>query len=385
MKHPGIHLREMLESRGWIQRDLSFVLGCPEKGLNLIFSGKRGISPDMSKALGQALSVSEDYFSNLQKAYDLSLAKEPDPAISLRAKMRDKYPIREMIKRGWIKNSIDAIDLEKELAVFFEVADPNEIPYLNHAAKKSNYEQKEVPPCQLAWLFRVKQIAKSVAAPRYSRTALIKSLERMRELLQAPENARHIPRIMYECGVRFVLVEPLPKAKIDGVAFWLDKDSPVIGLSFRYDRLNNFWFVLRHEIEHILNDDGKEIAMAMIDADMEEPQQSDDMPEEELRANKVAAEFCIPSEKLESFIRRKHPFFHEKDVLAFSKINGIHPALLIGQIQNRTKQYNYLRSYLVKVRQFVAPGAMADGWGQTVPITLLVRPVLNMVKRDTHH
>jgi HTH-type transcriptional regulator/antitoxin HigA len=370
MKHPGIHLREMLESRGWIQRDLSFILGSPEKGLNLIFSGKRGISPEMSKALGHALSVPEDYFANLQKAYDLALAKEPNPAISIRARLREKYPIREMIKRGWIKNSTDAIDLERQLAVFFDVDDPEAIPYLNHAAKKSRYEEQEIPPLQLAWLFRVKQLAKSISVPMYSRTALIDSVGHMRELLQSPEDARHIPRAMNECGIRFILVEPLPKTKIDGVTFWLDKDSPVIGLSFRFDRLDSFWFVLRHEIEHVLNEDGQEIAM--IDSEVEERNgyKSDDISETERQANMAAADFCILTEKFESFMRRKHPFYYEKDILAFSKVNHIHPALVIGQIQHRTQRYDYLRNYLVKVRQFVAPNSIADGWGQTVPITL---------------
>lgn len=369
MEHPGIHLRTMLESRGWIQRDLSFILGCPEKGLNLIFSGKRGISPEMSKALGHALSVPEDYFANLQKAYDLSFAKDPNPAILLRAKMREKYPIREMIKRGWIKNSTDAVDLEKQLASFFGVSNPSEIPYLNHAAKKSSYEEKEIPPIQLAWLFRVKQIAKSISVPMYSRSALIKATEHMRELLQSSEDARHVPRALNECGIRFILVESLPKAKIDGVTFWMDKYSPVIGLSLRFDRLDNFWFVLRHEIEHVLNEDGQE--MAMIDTEVEERNNhtSDDVPEAERRADMAAADFCIPNDKRESFMRRKYPFYYEKDVLAFSKVNMIHPALIVGQIHHRTLRYDYLRNYLVKVRQFVVPNSIADGWGQTVPIT----------------
>jgi len=33
---------------------------------------------------------------------------------------------------------------------------------------------------------------------------------------------------------------------------WLDDKSPVIALSMRFDRIDNFWFVLRHELEHVL-------------------------------------------------------------------------------------------------------------------------------------
>ena len=86
-------------------------------------------------------------------------------------------------------------------------------------------------------------------------------------MILAPEETRHIPRLMAECGVRFVIVEVLPQAKIDGACFWLDANSPVIGMSARFDRIDNFWFVLRHEIEHVLRKDGMEAEI--VDAELE--------------------------------------------------------------------------------------------------------------------
>ena len=67
-----------------------------------------------------------------------------------------------------------------------------------------------------------------------------------------------MPRIMAECGIRYIIVEKLPKARIDGVCFWLDDNSPVIGMSLQRDTIDNFWFVLRHEIEHVLRRDGQD-------------------------------------------------------------------------------------------------------------------------------
>lgn len=365
--HPGIRLKQILEERGWSQIDLSFILGQPVTGVNLIISGKRGISPEMSKALGEALGLPADYFADLQKQFDLANASNPSPAVSLRAKMQNNYPIREMIKRGWIEDG-DAERLQSELARFFGVDSTDEIPYLAHAAKKTRYEEKKIPPAQLAWLFRVKQIAKAIAVPEYSEFALRQALKRMRGMLPSPEESRHVPRLLAECGVRFIMVESLPQAKIDGVCCWLDESSPVIGLSARYDRIDNFWFVLRHEIEHILKGHGKD--MPIVDADIEGEQAGvdDNLPEEERIANAAAAEFCVPREKIESFLRRKHPFYYEKDVLAFSKVNNIHPGLVVGQIQHKLGRYDFLKKYQVKIRQFVLPGAMADGWGQGVPV-----------------
>lgn len=367
--HPGEALKAELEKRGWTQADLIFILGCQPKTVNQIINGKQGVSPAMSKALGEALSLAGDHFADLQQAFDLASANDPDPSVQLRANMRKNYPVREMIKRGWLQDG-DAESLAAQFAKFFEVRDANEIPHISHAAKKTNYDETEISPAQLAWLFRVRQIAKSITVPKYTERALTEAVAEMRTLLSAPEEARHVPRLLAESGVRFVIVEALPSAKIDGVCFWLDDVSPVIGLSARFDRIDNFWFVLRHECEHVLKGHGRGAPVGMVDIELhgEHAGTNDSLPQEERIANAAAADFCVPAEKMESFFLRKNPFFYEKDVLAFSKLNHVHPGLTVGQLQHRTGQYNYLKKYQSKIRQFVLPGAIVDGWGQTVPV-----------------
>lgn len=74
-----------------------------------------------------------------------------------------------------------------------------------------------------------------------------------------------MPRILAEAGVRLVFVEAMAGSKLDGACFWLTDDQPVIGMSLRFDRMDNFWFVLRHEIEHVLQEDGKDSHAPIID------------------------------------------------------------------------------------------------------------------------
>ena len=367
--HPGAVLKAELDKRGWNQSDLTFVLGCNPKAVNQIINAKQGISPAMSKALGDALNLPADFFADLQQAHDLANADDPDPSVSMRARLRQNYPIREMIKRGWLKDG-DADSLARQLAGYFEVQNPHEVRYLAHAAKKTVYTEREIPGPQLAWLFRVRQIAKSVASAPYSESKLRAAVDTMRDLRIAPEEARRVPRLLAEAGVRLVIVETLPGSGIDGVCLWLDNRSPIIGLSMRFDRLDNFWFVLRHEIEHVLKGHGRSTREAMIDADLHGDQAGtgNSIPDEERIANSAASDFCVAAEKMESFFLRKHPFFYEKDILAFAKIQGIHPALPIGQIQRRLGRYDYLKKHQVRVREFVLPGAIVDGWGQAMPL-----------------
>lgn len=366
---PGHFIRDELEARGWSQRDFAWVLGVPEQAVTMILNGKRGISPDMAKAMGGAFDVHPDFFANLQRAYDMGRAREPDPSVARRARILGSYPIREMIKRGWFEDTSDTQLIEAQVARFFEVGSVNDVPHLAHAAKRTCYD--DIPPAQLAWLFRVKQMANTTAAPRYSGKALREALPRLRRLLSEPEEARHVPRVLSECGVRFVLVESLPGAKIDGVCFWLNSSAPVIGMSMRHDRIDHFWFVLRHELEHILEKHGHNAAPILdVELEGERAGNSDVVPEQERVANAAASEFLVPRKDMLSFIARKSPFFAERDVLGFAVRMQIHPGIVVGQIQNHTKRWDFLRKYLVKIRQFVAPTAIVDGWGQVAPVSI---------------
>lgn len=365
--HPGEYIREELEAREWSQRDLAYILGVPEQAINMITSGKRGISPEMAKALGTAFDVSAEYFANLQQAYEMVNARAPDPSVARRAALQATFPVREMIRRGWLADT-DVSMLEAQLMRFFCKNSLAEVPYLAHAAKKPDYA--ETSPVQLAWLFRVRQLASEMVVSRYSEKRLRGFVEELPRYMLAPEEVRHVPRALAECGVRFVVVETLPKANIDGACFWISEDSPVIGLSVRHDRIDNFWFVLRHEIEHVLNGDGRgELSVEAVDVDLENADDAT-LPACEVRANRAAQDACVPQDELESFFVRKFPYIAEKDVIAFSRRIQRHPGIVVGQLQRRMDRYNWLARHKVKVRQYLRSSALVDGWGDVAPAEL---------------
>ncbi len=372
VKHPGFYIKEEMDARNWSQRDLAFILGVPEQAVNVILSGKRGISPDMARALGDAFDVHPDLFRNLQTDYEMAQSKDPKPTIKLLGQMQLNYPVREMINRGWIQ-ATEADLLEEQLVRFFKVKSPQEIPYMAHAAKttKSKYEEKDIPAAQLAWLFRVKQIAAGYSVGKYSEKSLREALPKLEGMMLNPEDVRLVPGILTECGVRLVFVEKLPNANIDGVCFWIDKTSPVIGMSLQRDTIDNFWFVLRHEIEHVLQRHGQGQDMEMIDTDVQSGKGTG-KPEDERAANAAAADFCAPQQRLDTFMIRKHPFYYERDVIAFARLAHRHPGIVVGQMQKRMSDYKYLHRHLAKVRQFIlaGSGAITDGWGHALRISL---------------
>lgn len=357
---PGEFLREELEAREWSQQELADILDRPPRLISELIAGKRAITPETAKGLADAFGTSPDYWMNLESQYQLSKVKTTNDNVARKARLYGKFPVREMLRRGWVRASENIEVLEQRFCEFFDVPFMEVEPELCHNAKKTN-AMAQVSPLQLAWLFRVKAMAKQQVVPAYAKANLLAALDKLKALVLSPEEVRHVPRILAEAGVRLVFVEPMAGSKIDGVCFWLDEDKPVIGMALRFDRIDNFWFVLRHEIEHVLREDGKADSQAVIDTDVGDDKGP--LPECERLANEAGAEFSIPANELDNFVARVQPYFSEDKVLRFALRIGVHPGLVVGQLQRKLGRHDFLRKYQVKVRSFVLPSADADGWG----------------------
>lgn len=361
---PGGYIREKMAAKGWTQGDLAYVLGFKQPAyVNQILNDKRPISPNLARSLGAALDCDAAEIAGIQAAWDVRMGDEPDQVVTVRARILSKYPLREMVKRGWIDPEHGHGTLEEQVCRFFDVNDLDEIPHLSHSAKRARHD--EVPPGQLAWLFRVKSIAREMTAEPFNKGKLAESIEAFAGLRGRSDDVRHVPRLLNNAGVRFVVVEGLANAAIDGVCFWLNRSAPVIGMSFRHDRIDNFWFVLRHECAHVMHGHGR--ARAILDCELGENEPAASANEEERITNEEAADFCVPIDKMESFYLRKKPFFPEREVLAFAKIMKVHPGLVVGQLQRRMGRYDFLRRHLVRVRENLAASMMMDGWGDFIP------------------
>lgn len=366
---PGQLIEALLAERGWSNRVLATVLEVEESGISKVIAAKKAVTPELAISLEEVFGVPAERFLELQRKLDLAKARVvtiPNPARAQRAQLFADLPVAEMIARRWlpVEDVRDLTAVEGAVLKFFDGQHLHEITTTTpHAAKKTSAGEPP-SPAQLAWLYRVRQVAKEVLAPRYDEAAARASLPRLKALLSAPEEARHAPRILQECGIRLVVVEGLKSSKIDGVCVWLDPHSPVIGMTMRFDRMDNFWFVLRHELEHVLQRHG--VAEPSLDVDLSGSVVAD----EEKIANQAASDFCAPQARIDSFIARKSPIFPERDFLGLAKVLGVHPSLIAGQIQFRTGRYELFRSHLAKIRDHVLPSAIVDGWGDVAPVGL---------------
>lgn len=361
---PGEFLADEIDARGWTQTEFAKLIRRPVKVVNEIISGRKAITTETARELAAALGTSPQYWLNLETAFQLwkTAPSNATEAISREAKLRERFPIREMVKRGWIEPSQNFEVMEKRVFDFYGISNVAEEPQLMAHAARRNYKE-DLNTLQEAWLFRVKQLATVIRGPKYSAQKLRDSLARLESLMMEPENVRHVPEILAECGVRFVIVEPIPGSRIDGVCFWLDNGkTPVIGLTLKGDFIDRFWFNLRHEIEHVLRGDGKDLPVV---EDFESGANKDEPAER--AANDAAGEFCVPRKALSDFVLRHDPMYSTVSFIGFSRIVKRHPGIVAGQLQRSITRPELFKKFQTRVRDIIIDVALTDGYGCQIP------------------
>ncbi len=363
---PGEYIREELEARGWSQLDLAEILGRPTQAVNEIINGKRAITPDTARSLSEAFGTSAQLWMNLQSAYDLARVRDTgENLVARKSKLYQFAPIGEMQKRGWIEKSSNFEVVQAQVFSFFSIDSIPDQPIEIQAAARKSSGGDWTPP-QRAWMLRAKQLAKTVQVTgRFTRKSLQDALGALSLLKSEPEELRKVSRVLSEAGIRFLIVAPLPQSKIDGACFWLSEHEPVVVLSFRYDRVDWFWHTLIHELGHVSNGDGRTTAtldIRLVGSDAVNESEKTDV---EIRADRFAVDWLVDQAELADFIDRT-PVFSRLKIVGFAKRLGVHPGIVVGQLQHRKLvPYTNFRPLLTSVRGFILGSVLADGWSSS--------------------
>ena len=73
--HPGEHLEEILSELGVSQYRLAKAIGVSPIRINNIVHGRRSITADTALRIGHALGMTPEFWLNLQRMYDLDVAR----------------------------------------------------------------------------------------------------------------------------------------------------------------------------------------------------------------------------------------------------------------------------------------------------------------------
>jgi HTH-type transcriptional regulator/antitoxin HigA len=358
---PGSFIQAELDKRGWGQAALAEVLGRPLSAVNEIITGKRAITPEMAVALGQAFEQPPELWAHREAAFRISLVKDAaDDETSKKARLFEAAPVKDLQRRGWISPAAQtAEEIERELTRFLGEDPLAETPAA--VARKSGSDL-DFSSAQCAWLMQASHMAKRVNARSYRKENLESAFPKIHKLATKPEDAAKLPMLLAEIGIRFVVIEALPRTKIDGAAFFLDNDCsrPVIAVSLRIDRMESFWHTLGHELRHVANEHP-----LSLDADLVGNDRGFHLSAMESRANEEAAEWLIPSREIKSFALRAKPLFVKEAIVRFAGRMGVHPSIVIGVLNHMgVLDWNRHADLRPKIREHVISTATCDGYGR---------------------
>ena len=344
---PGEFIQEELESRGWTQEELAEIMGRPRRLVNELVAGKKAITPETARDLGAAFGTGAELWMNLESVYRLSLIEADSSLVARRSKLYGLAPVKDMMRRNWIKATDNIDALEDELKQFFDAPSLDAIPEKRFTARMSATYGVKTPE-QRAWVSRVRSLGKTITAAKFNRQVFCRELPNIRQLIGHEADVRRIPKVLADIGVRLVVVEQLPHSKMDGITTWLNEEAPVIGVTVRYDRIDCLWFTLFHEMIHVKYGDALSVDEDLVGEDCKPTAEK---PEEEQRADREAADLLVPNEELDRFILRVRPLYYRTKITQFANRIRVHPGIIVGQLQRRGElTYAELRDTLMKVR-----------------------------------
>ena len=248
-----------------------------------------------------------------------------------------QFPAREMAKRGWFDVPRKADVYDKARDYFMRTAGP-QFTSVYHR-KKIHGNSKPNEYALLAWQARILEHASRIiethATPEFVLDdRWITDLVALTSHSDGPKRAQ---ALLLSKGVVLATEKHLSGTYLDGGAM-LDRDGrPVIGLTLRYDRLDNFWFVLFHELGHVFLHLMDGLRYDFFD---EEGTTENDKVEQE--ADQFALDSIIPEGKWNECLSRFA--LSEEAVQIDAKNLGIEASIIAGRIRRDLGDYMILTS-----------------------------------------
>jgi HTH-type transcriptional regulator/antitoxin HigA len=261
----------------------------------------------------------------------------------------DNRLVKEMEKRGYFGSSSLKENKKSELLRDFFLPVGNRLQVVG-MMRKSHYRSSPLTDKHAlsAWAAQVYKKAQSAKITVKYKPGVVNP-GFMRELAKRSreENSPIIVQgFLKESGIILIVEPHLPKTYLDGATLLINKDNPVIGITLRYDRLDNFWFTLMHELAHIALHFDQDISLFY---DEIEGVKGIDLNSKERDADKVAREALVPSSKWEVSPAKLIPSPMAAQSLADEL--GIHVAIVAGVMRHEHKNYYYLNKI---VNQYTA-------------------------------
>lgn len=322
-----------MDDLGFRQQDLIPFIGSKSK-VSEVLSGKRSLTLQMIKGLHKGLHIPAEIL--LQ---DNSRIEKEDLEIEW-----ERFPIKEMVKRDWIITQIrnvkeHAAELMKE---FLSPLDGQKSTEAFFKGSFHNRIKESIDPYAIwSWVAQVKiRGEKEATRVNYVKGTINNSfLKKLAFLSCSDEGPLLAKEFLAKNGITLIVESSLPKTRVDGCSALLNNGNPVVGMSLRYDRIDNFWFTLFHELIHVskhLNNTNE----GFVD-DLKVKSSGDPIEKE---ADFLAGMALVPDGSWKSsnaYLERT-----SEAVVEYARKINVHPGIVAGKIQHEEDNFRILTNLL---------------------------------------
>ena len=347
VSHPGTTLEEKLQEMGMSIKEFALRTDKPEKTIIAIIKEESAITHQMAIKFENVTQIPANFWMRHQQQYDEFKTRDQlKTIIADAADWAREFPYAEMAKYEWIAPARDVEEKTRNLLSYFGVASHKawEKLYLETELKVAAYTSLKLthePHAISAWLRQGELQAKQIEAPDYDLKMLKGNIPRMQQIMvEQPVNFfEQLQQLCLEAGVILLFTPKLPKVPLSGSTRWIN-NTPLIQLTARYKRNDNFWFTFFHELGHIILHGKKYISLENVNFAAADP-----VKEEEAHQFAIAQTF---NSEQENEVQSNQPL-SDQDIIDYAHKFKTHPAMIIGRLQ-----YKKLIPYSIG-RQFIVP------------------------------
>jgi HTH-type transcriptional regulator/antitoxin HigA len=247
---------------------------------------------------------------------------------------------REMVRRKWLRPGEGSDKVaERGQALFDFLYSPaaNRPAFAMFKGRRADMRRDLVDEVStMVWIAHVTDAALvKTRDVRFTPAALgADFLQRLVKLSVLKDGPRRALETVRQVGIVVIIESGLPGMSVDGASFHVARVGPVLALTMRHDRLDNFWFTLLHELGHIalhLTNPGGDVYIDSLDEAVSDEQEA------EAEADAFAKDALVPRDTwLRSDARR---LGSESSVVSLAKQLGIHPAIVAGRIRYERREF----------------------------------------------
>lgn len=331
-------IRFRMEQSGLSPRDLVSFMGSRAK-VSEVLSGKRPLTMQMARALHANLGVPADV-----------LLQQPGGELHSALEGTDwrRFPLAEMAKRGWIEKRRNFASHAEEIMrdLIRRAGGEYVLPAFFRKNDQARVSPKTDPYSLKAWCWEVlaRANAHRLLVGFKPDTVDLSFLRKVAMLSWSQDGPRLAQEFLANYGIHLVCLEHLPRTHLDGAALQLADGTPVIGLTLRYDRLDNFWFCLLHELAHIGRHMSATSNEAFVDDLSLRAVQGARRVPRETEADEWAEHGLIPEDIWNISKVKDNPT--PLAVMELAQRLGIHPAIIAGRIRYETRNFRLLSHFV---------------------------------------